>query len=531
MRGAKAGIAFDMGAEKSAGSLASLKNQLGATEAEMDDLVNIINHLGDNTAAREEELLNFSSRVAGNAKIIGLSKDQMAAYGAGFIALGTAPEVAARALNSFITTIAASGSISDRGVAGLKKIGLEAKNLSKSLEADPSGTMLDILDRVSTKSGAEQIAILADVFGTGFADDLAKLVSARELIKGTLGMVASPEDRKGSVDKSFDIFSESPGRKIAKLGVAFDALATKIGDKLLPAVVDTAEAMTNFVNAIVDDMQRAEQAEKVKVKTEKGIPLNAQDRKALETDPEAVINRWTEKAIGGKGRAKTKRDKQGVLNRLKGQTGTIDLGGAHGKKNIVNADKLRNKLKSEIQEIDDIEAAITPSLKGVSKAELQEQLASLQKQLETVKGRVSFDPGMQAEKLVAIEEIEREIGRIKKALGESLGPSASNAMGPYNDRLQAEAIRATGIATKAAADMARALSFTATPTISPRFTAAQPAAKVAGAKTAAAQPVSNTFHINGAGNPQQVASAIMRRQNQSIRGSKSAALHDTGAIA
>ena len=91
-------------------------------------------------------------------------------------------------------------------------------------------------------------------------------------------------------------------------------------------------------------------------------------------------------------------------------------------------------------------------------------------------------------------EIPIPISRpIEQQLGHDMSGAADAAMGGYIDRLNAAGDRAVGIAQEKAAEMQRALNFTATPTISPTFAppaASGPAAGIG--KQSSIAPTSNS---------------------------------------
>ena len=150
-------------------------------------------------------------------------------------------------------------------------------------------------------------------------------------------------------------------------------------------------------------------------------------------------------------------------------------------------------------------------------------------------------------------------GRIEAAYGADLGPVGQTAMAAYNAALTAGGAQAVAQAQAIAGQLKAALSFTATPTISPRFTGgspvapggaspgAAPSAPAAGGAAPAPGKQSrlnrsgetkvaaggDTFNIYGATDARAVARQVQRhqtrRQNSEIRMAKSRALHDLGS--
>ncbi|PWV97695.1 minor tail protein [Hoeflea marina] len=168
------------------------------------------------------------------------------------------------------------------------------------------------------------------------------------------------------------------------------------------------------------------------------------------------------------------------------------------------------------------------------------QISTYQKRIEearATKSQIEANPSNYPGADFQIADLKAEISRLETAisalksqsgaaLGQSLGPAAEKSMQDYKEKISIEGDAAIGIAKEKAAQLKAAFSFTATPTISPRFGGSS-------GSPAAAQPagLSLTQHISGTGNPERVAAAASRRQDRAIRTARAGALHDMGSLA
>lgn len=112
-------------------------------------------------------------------------------------------------------------------------------------------------------------------------------------------------------------------------------------------------------------------------------------------------------------------------------------------------------------------------------------------------------------------------------LPENLEPAGKLAGAKFASALESEALKVGPLAD----DLKNRFSFTATPTISPRFTAAVNPGNSAGRATPSAGLATYHQTINGASDPHRTASLITRYQNRQMRTARARALHETGSYA
>ena len=98
----KMSVAFGMSAEEAGNAAATIANVFQLPIGEVEKLGDAINVLGNNTAAREKDIVAAMARIGGTAKQFGLAADEAAALADAFIALGKPPEVAATAINALL---------------------------------------------------------------------------------------------------------------------------------------------------------------------------------------------------------------------------------------------------------------------------------------------------------------------------------------------------------------------------------------------------------------------------------------------
>ncbi|WP_197024013.1 phage tail tape measure protein [Xanthobacter sp. 126] len=283
---AKAAVAFGMTAEDAGDSLAKLGNVFHLTQDGIEQLGDAINTLGDNTASKEREIVDFLKRVGANAKTFGLAERQTAAFGAAIISLGVAPEVASTGFTSLITKMSTAEKGEKKFHAGLKALGLNAKQVTKMIKDGPATAVLEVLKRIDKLAPDKKAGVLVDLFGLQYQDDVGRMAGALPEFIKALELVQDKSKTAGSVDKAFSIFDELTSSKIKKMEHQFASLGTRIGKAITPALGDAADAIASFLEKINTALDRTAEAKELADKLASGQSLTAEERGRLKGDPE-----------------------------------------------------------------------------------------------------------------------------------------------------------------------------------------------------------------------------------------------------
>lgn len=469
----KAAVAFGMTAEEAGDSLAKLGNVFQLTQQGIEDLGDSINVLGDNTASKEKDIVQFLTRVGAQARTFGLADREAAAFGATILSLGTSPEVAATGFNALTTKLQAASKQGKSFQKGLGAIGLSSKKVGELIKKGPAEAVIDVLKRIEKLPSDKRTGVLLDLFGLEYADDAARLAGSIDQIVKALDMVRDRAKAKGSVDNAFKIFDDLTNSKLKKLGHQFTVLGTRIGKAMTPAIGAAADGVAALIEKLNTALDRAAEAQRLSDKLAGGGVLNDAERGALGQDSE--LNRQFQAKVAANdhpliGLIQQQIELEKELAAVQGAAGRGDLGA-------------QNKVVAVQAALSQVKAEVEAAMKMPGAAE-------------------------------AVAQSMRAVAQAVTTEGEAAVQSA-----------------------QAIADRIKALfNFTASPTISPQFVPSGgggagdvplPPAKpkrmgAAGNGQRFAQ--NNTFHITG-GDPEATARAVERRL--AGLGSSSNALFDT----
>ena len=255
---AKTAVAFDITAENAGDTIGKIKNILSLSLDETGEMMDAINHLSNNNAAKAGEIVEVMKRIAGIGKQVGLAKEQTAALASTFISLGKAPETAATASEALLKKLNNIESLSPKTRAAFKKTGLSIKNFSAMMKTDAQGAVLKFLETMNNIEPQKRGALLSAIMGTNYDSDIATLISGMDVYKKSLDEVSSKEKFLGSNEKEFQARSNTVANKIQLMKNTLNSLSISIGNVFLPYISKAIEKITGFIKKITEFAQNNE---------------------------------------------------------------------------------------------------------------------------------------------------------------------------------------------------------------------------------------------------------------------------------
>lgn len=252
----KMSVAFGITAEEAGNAAATIANVFQIPIGEVEKLGDAINVLGNNTAAREKDIVAAMARIGGTARQFGLVADEAAALADAFIALGKPPEVAATAINAMLQKLQTAQSQGKDFQAALEGIGTSADEMAANIAANPQQALTDFLHKLEGLDKQSRALTLSQLFGTEYGDDIALLVGSLGEYEKALGLVADKGQVVGAMQKEVANAMSTSEAQIAKAKQEIINVAIEIGEKLLPLVsllASTVGGVAGAVGAITEE--------------------------------------------------------------------------------------------------------------------------------------------------------------------------------------------------------------------------------------------------------------------------------------
>ena len=248
----KMSVAFGMTAEEAGNAAATIANVFQLPIGEVEKLGDAINVLGNNTAAREKDIVAAMARIGGTAKQFGLAADEAAALADAFIALGKPPEVAATAINALLQKLQTAQSQGKGFQDALASIGTSADEMAANIAANPQQALTEFLHKLEGLDKQSRALTLSQLFGTEYSDDIALLVGSLGEYEKALGLVNDQAQIQGAMQKEAAAALNTTEGQINKAKAAVSNMAGELGDALLPILKITASTVETVATAIGD---------------------------------------------------------------------------------------------------------------------------------------------------------------------------------------------------------------------------------------------------------------------------------------
>ena len=248
----KMSVAFGMTAEEAGNAAATIANVFQLPIGEVEKLGDAINVLGNNTAAREKDIVAAMARIGGTAKQFGLAADEAAALADAFIALGKPPEVAATAINAMLQKLQTAQSQGKGFQAALEGIGTSADEMAANIAANPQQALTEFLHKLEGLDKQSRALMLSQLFGTEYSDDIALLVGSLGEYEKALGLVNDQSQIQGAMQKEAAAALNTTEGQINKAKAAVSNMAGELGNALLPILKITASTVETVATAISD---------------------------------------------------------------------------------------------------------------------------------------------------------------------------------------------------------------------------------------------------------------------------------------
>lgn len=252
----KMSVAFGLSAEEAGNAAATIANVFQIPIGEVEKLGDAINVLGNNTAAREKDIVAAMARIGGTAKQFGLAADEAAALAAAFIALGKPPEVAATAINALLQKLQTAQNQGKGFQDALASIGTSADEMAANIAANPQQALTEFLHKLEGLDKQSRALTLSQLFGTEYSDDIALLVGSLGEYEKALGFVADKGQVVGAMQKEVANAMSTSEAQIAKAKQEIINVAIEVGEKLLPLVsllASTAGSVASAIGAITEE--------------------------------------------------------------------------------------------------------------------------------------------------------------------------------------------------------------------------------------------------------------------------------------
>lgn len=165
------------------------------------ELADSINYLDDNAISKGDAIIGFMNRLGGISAVAKITDKNVAALGSTLMTFGSDESSAANAVSSTFSRLSRATTMKPVK-RGLKALGLDASKIQKGMVKDAQGTLMTIIERIKTIPEHLRSAVLTDIVGGNYGDEIIKLVNKTDEWKRQIAL-ANDELAKGSMNREF----------------------------------------------------------------------------------------------------------------------------------------------------------------------------------------------------------------------------------------------------------------------------------------------------------------------------------------
>lgn len=249
---AKMGIAFDLSAEQAGEAMAQWRKAMKLTQPEALALGDAINHLSNNMNAKAPAIVDMIRRQGAVARSAGLTEIEVAGLSAALLSGGAAPEVAATGMKNFLNALTKGTAMTKRQSGVLKKLGIDATDLSKRMQVDAKGAIIDVLEQLAKLPDHVKNSNIGMLFGEESKGAIMPLLSNIDLLRESFNLVADETFYAGSMLEEYEKQSKTTANAIKLTSNYTSALAIAAGSVLLPEINELLSAVQPMVQNMID---------------------------------------------------------------------------------------------------------------------------------------------------------------------------------------------------------------------------------------------------------------------------------------
>jgi TP901 family phage tail tape measure protein len=251
---AMTGTAMDISADQAGNWAAKWEQSLKMTHEEVMVLFDQINYLGANSATTAAEIAEAVNSAASLGQVGGVSAATTAALADAMLATGVSTDRVGTSIKRMIVNLSKGASATKAQKEQFEEMGMSAEWVAKAMQEDSVGTLDTIFKAINDLPQERQVAALSTLFGQWAIEGGAKIVNNLDVYRKALEMVSDPSLYTGSMEREFNIKSQTPEAIETMLKSTKTALKIEIGDAFLPAKKQFNLSMIGFLNSIRKNM-------------------------------------------------------------------------------------------------------------------------------------------------------------------------------------------------------------------------------------------------------------------------------------
>lgn len=244
----KMGVSFGMARDETASYLYAWRNAFRMTLPQIMEFSDQINILGASTGASEAQIAQYVTELGNVSTQAGFATKDTAALGATLIEMGMTPEVAANASKKLFNVLAnGTNGMSKTQIKMLRKVGINATQLSKLAMKDTDQAMDYLFSRLSKLKEHEQAGVFTALFGERGKVAGANIALSYDNYIKNRGLVNDSENYTGMTEEQYSIKKDTLKNDLLVATQQFRLAMVELGTGLMPMIKDVTASAVELI--------------------------------------------------------------------------------------------------------------------------------------------------------------------------------------------------------------------------------------------------------------------------------------------
>ena len=246
-------VAFGMSTEAAADAIGGYRSQMGKSFGEIREMLDLMNQYANTSSATEASISNIVKEVGSLAETAGVSDKSLTAMAATLAAMKIDDSKAATGLSNFLLTFTGGEAATKRRLNVFNQLGIDSVELSKQMQVDAEGAMLNVLKKVQRLEKYKQATVMEQLFGRESVKALTPLLTRLDLLEENFGKAGDKASYLGAMQEEYNNRSATTRKamvltknKLAEIGITVGTFALPALNDTLTVVGNGAVAMASF---------------------------------------------------------------------------------------------------------------------------------------------------------------------------------------------------------------------------------------------------------------------------------------------
>ncbi|KAF0115502.1 MAG: putative phage-related membrane protein [Hyphomonadaceae bacterium] len=244
-------IAYDTSATEAGNMMRGWSASLRMPQAELEKTANQVNALSDISHGGDaREIGEIITNVGALTGMMNTAGQSVAAMGALVSDARVPVDRAGTSIKHLLMGLAVGEDATDRQSEAFGRLGLNATDVAKRLQADSEGTILDVLKRIKTLPKELQVPTISSLFGREGIDGVGVLISNSDLLARNFAFLGDETNYANSMQTEFfkRIATAEGATGLFKNGLR--AINVELGQQLAPLLAQIATNMQPVLKSI-----------------------------------------------------------------------------------------------------------------------------------------------------------------------------------------------------------------------------------------------------------------------------------------